>query len=151
MDFTFIIICIFTILPLTVLLHELGHFYLAQICQAEKIVVTIGVGKKLVKATFRNMSLVICILPIGGKTMYELIEEKSSRARIISIGGPLMNGVVAFLLLVPGFGTGDQYITIWFQWLALFNLWMFVINFLPLKIGDYYSDGWMVLLGGRTK
>ncbi|WP_161568299.1 site-2 protease family protein [Anaerobacillus alkaliphilus] len=140
----FIIFCTLTILPVTIVLHELGHLFFARLCQAKEISITLGIGNELFRFKSFNTTFIFCFLPIGGQTKYELLETKSWQRRIISIGGPLMNGWVAFLLLIPGIGYGTQYITIWFQWLAMFNIWMLLINTIPFKFGNYYSDGWIV-------
>lgn len=143
--FFFIFFCFMTILPLTIFLHELGHFFLAYICNGKNITVTIGVGKRLGHFKWKNGMLIVKKFPFGGNTTYELTMNKKLERFFISVGGPLLNGMVAFFLLLPGFGSGVEYMTIWFQWLAIFNLWMFVFNIVPYKLKTYYSDGWLAL------
>ncbi|MCT8139069.1 M50 family metallopeptidase [Anaerobacillus sp. CMMVII] len=145
MIFLFIVICFFTILPITLILHELGHFFCAIGCNAKKITVTIGTGFLVKNFKCNNTNFFFRILPLGGNTSYELAETAKCRQVIISLGGPLLNGMVACLLILPGIGYGDEYLTLWFQWLAFLNFWMFIINVTPFKMGRYHSDGWLIL------
>lgn len=143
--FIFVLLCFISILPITILLHELGHFFCALLCKASRITITIGIGKKIGQLKSKNSTLILHMLPLSGKTSYELVHYSKYRQILISIGGPVLNGFVGFLLLLPGIGHGDQLITFWFQWLALFNVWMFFVNILPFKFGKYSSDGWVVI------
>jgi Zn-dependent protease len=146
----FIMICFLTILPITIIIHEFGHFFCALACNVKKIKVSLGIGKKIGHLKYKELMFVIHILPLGGKTHYEMHTNNRLSQVIISIGGPFLNGIVAFLLLMQGIGSGEQYITLWFQWLAVFNLWMFVVNSIPFKIGKYYSDGWAAFYTIKT-
>lgn len=145
-NIVFIIFCFFTILPLTTLCHELGHFFVTRLFFIENVTVRIGSGKEMFRLKVKDLTVVLHIFPYGGTTFFELNKNLSSMKQIIlSLGGPLLNGCIAFFLLLPGLGSGDHYITIWFQWLALFNLWMCVMNLIPYKIGLFYSDGWVIV------
>lgn len=146
MGIIFLLFCFFTILPFTTLLHELGHFFAAKLCNAQNITVRIGSGKEMLKFKSGDTLFVFHMLPFGGYTVYELLKPTDLNFLIVSLGGPLLNGFVALLLLFPGFGHGTHLITIWFQWLALFNLWMCVFNIIPFKLTSYYSDGWSVII-----
>lgn len=142
----FIIISFFTILPLTTLIHELGHFFFARICLIKNVTLKIGSGRKLLNLRIKDFILMIHTFPFGGATFFETDYVLTRMKRIIiSIGGPLLNGVVAVLLILPGIGTGNHFVTLWFQWLALFNLIMCFMNLIPFKVGKYYSDGWIII------
>lgn len=142
----FLLFCFFTILPITTILHELGHFFCAKLCNAQNITVSIGSGKEIFNYKLGNTLFVLHMLPFGGHTVYELLKPTEWNYLTVSLGGPLLNGFVAFLLIIPGFGYGEDLITIWFQWLALFNIWMCIFNIIPFKLNSYYSDGWSVII-----
>lgn len=148
-EIIFLLFCFFTILPFTTILHELGHFFSAKLCHVQKITVRIGSGKEIIDFTWGDTIFILHILPFGGATAYELRKPTRMKSVIVALGGPLLNGFVAFLLFFPGFGYGDDLITIWFQWLTLFNLWMCVFNIIPYRFNNYYSDGWSVFIGVR--
>ena len=69
-----------------VVLHELGHSFVAQYY---------GVGVRQ-----------IILLPIGGVAQLERIPEKPSQEFGIAIAGPLVNFGLAVILAVIGFGLG---------------------------------------------
>lgn len=142
----FLLFCFFTILPFTTILHELGHFFSAKLCKAEKITVRIGSGKEILKYKSGDTLFVLHMLPFGGHIVYQLFKPTELNFLIVSLGGPLLNGFVALLLLFPGFGHGDHWVTLWFQWLALFNIWTCVFNIIPFKLNSYYSDGWSIII-----
>lgn len=142
----FVIFCFFTIIPLTTLIHEFGHFFCARICRAENISIMVGFGRELIRFRYSQYSISFHILPLGGVTLFEL-NESISRWRVvfISFGGPILNGLIGFMLITQFQAHSELYISNWLLWLALFNLWMSIINLFPIKIGTFSSDGFAIL------
>jgi Zn-dependent protease/CBS domain-containing protein len=112
-----------TLLFVTVVLHELGHSYLAQ-----------KYGIRIER---------IILLPIGGvSTMEELPKEPGQELRI-SLAGPMVNFVIAFicyllLLLLKGSYVG---VSSFLSFFILVNLFLGGFNLLPA----YPMDGGRVL------
>ncbi len=142
----FIIFCFFTIIPLTTLLHELGHYFMTKFYFVDNVTISVGSGKKLIHFKFKSLTFVLRIFPYGGATFFELTSYLSPLKQIwISLGGPLLNGFIAILLFSQVLGNDLDFITLWLQWFALFNLWVCVMNLIPYKIGTFYSDGWVIV------
>lgn len=144
-EFIFILFCTVTILPLTILLHELGHFFTALLFQARNIKVKVGFGNKIGTMKMKEYSISFHYLPFIGSTFYELAQPNDFKQVIISASGPILNGIIAFGLILQGFGNDPSFITLWFQWFIIYNFFMFIMNLIPFKLGSYYSDGWIVL------
>jgi stage IV sporulation protein FB len=125
------------LLFIIVLLHELGHSFAAQYYGVE------------VKQ--------IVLLPIGGVAQLASIPEKPSQEFVIAIAGPLVNFILAILMLIFGLlagfrvslaGAADIFRTMealgadaLFNYLFLTNLFLAIFNLLPA----FPMDGGRVL------
>jgi stage IV sporulation protein FB len=125
------------LLFIIVLLHELGHSFAAQYY---------GVGVRQ-----------IVLLPIGGVAQLASIPEKPGQEFVIAIAGPLVNFILAILMLIFGLlagfrvslaGAADIFRTMealgadtLFNYLFLTNLFLAIFNLLPA----FPMDGGRVL------
>jgi Zn-dependent protease/predicted transcriptional regulator len=112
-----------TLLFVTVVLHELGHSYLAQ-----------KYGIRIER---------IVLLPIGGVSAMEELPKEPGQELRISLAGPVVNFVIAFicyliLLLLKGSYTG---VSSFLSYFILLNLILGGFNLLPA----YPMDGGRVL------
>lgn len=130
-------VIVILLLFIIVLLHELGHSFAAQYY---------GVGVRQ-----------IVLLPIGGVAQLASIPEKPSQEFVIAIAGPLVNFILAILMvlfgLLVGFrvslaGAADIFRTMealgadaLFNYLFLTNLFLAIFNLLPA----FPMDGGRVL------
>ncbi len=95
-----------------VLLHELGHFVVAKLNDIEVKEFMIGFGPKLLKYQGKETEYTIRAIPLGGAVVMtgEEDEENDSprsftnkpiwRRLLVLVAGPLMNFVLAIILLV---------------------------------------------------
>lgn len=143
---TLIFICFITIIPLTTIIHELGHLFMAQIFAVKKLRLTIGAGPVIKKwKVFDSKITLRLFFFLGGYTTTDTDKElKNWKRACIALGGPLINGVVGVGLLVPGFGVGSDPITYWFQWFAIYNLWVCIANIIPYKRNEKKTDGYLI-------
>ncbi|MGO4887924.1 site-2 protease family protein [Anaerobacillus sp. MEB173] len=141
-----LILYFITIVPLTTFIHELGHLFTAQMMAVKKLRLTIGTGPVLKRWQIYDFHFTLRLFFfIGGYATTDSDKEIGRKRRaFIALGGPLLNGLVVFGLLLPGFGTGTASITYWFQWFALYNLWVCVVNLIPFQRGHRQSDGYIV-------
>lgn len=79
---------------------------------------------------------------LGGHTASERDPYYSKVEQIIiSLFGPLLNGVVGILSTLI-FSASNSSVLLFFN---LFNIWLCVINLIPYRIGDKQSDGYVIL------
>ena len=131
------------IAPLTLFIHEFGHSIGAYLVKSDKIQLFIGVGKRIFSFHISKISIHIhTIYMLGGHTASERnpFYTKSEQI-IISLFGPLLNGVMGILGTVLFYGSNSS-VLLFFN---LFNIWLCVINLIPYRIGDRQSDGYVVL------
>jgi regulator of sigma E protease len=110
-------------LSFLVFIHELGHFLVAKKVGVGVKTFSIGFGKKLLKYHHKGTDYCISAIPFGGyvamngeapgssknKDDDTAFANKSIRARAaIALGGPVVNIVFAFLILIPVFMIGYQ-------------------------------------------
>lgn len=112
---------------LAMLVHELGHLFMARLCHVPATEMGFGLGRKLSTFRIASLKLSIGLLPLGSFVALDgtVLKERSVRAQLlVHLGGVIFN-IVAGLL---------TYGTI-FGWL---NLLIAAGNILPL----YQHDGW---------
>jgi len=110
---TLTVIC----LGLVVVIHELGHLFMARWLGVRVERFTVGFGHEIFGWTSRGIRYAVCIIPLGGmvKLAGEFMDERKNkpdeffsqpwyRRNLIALAGPLMNYILAFALfaLVAG-------------------------------------------------
>lgn len=104
------IICIVLLFGLLIFAHELGHFILAKINNVKVEEFSIGMGPKIISKKGKETVYSLRALPIGGYNKFlgdegecddprALINKPPLRKLSVIIAGPLMNLVLAVILL----------------------------------------------------
>lgn len=124
MVFTTIIAFIF-VLGVVVLVHELGHFFVAKMNGIYVMTFSFGLGPKILKRRFGETEYAICAIPFGGYVKFagESFEEedqtgekqesefdvpedqlyrnkKPQQKMAVVLAGPLMNAVLSIVLFI---------------------------------------------------
>src|SRR5690554_4910662 len=95
------LVFVLCIVPLSLLIHECGHALSAKVFHANKILISIGVGKKLWETETNTFHICLRLFPFLNS--YSLTERQAPFNRfekiVITLMGPVMNGVVSTILL----------------------------------------------------
>ncbi len=136
------IFLIFAIAPLSTFFHELGHALAAKQVKAEVVTLRIGKGKQLFRIEIRELQIeIFSLFFMGGHTVSSRSPSyKLNELIYITLLGPLLNGIIAFLLILINRIEPFKFIelAIWF------NLWLFFVNMIPIRIKDKHTDGYIV-------
>lgn len=136
------IIFILIIVPISLFTHELGHLLGAKYLKADRVIISIGTGKKLYSLNYKNIKLDISLFVMfHAYTNSERKPEFSNKEfALITAMGPLLSllltGIIGLILL-----TITSEIMIYFFY---FNLWLSVINMIPFKLRGQKSDGYLI-------
>ncbi|QQZ09816.1 hypothetical protein [Heyndrickxia vini] len=140
---------LFIAAPITIFIHEFGHALGSLLMRADKIEMNIGSGRKIYSIHCYKWTINVYLLYILGAHTFSEREPYFSKLEqiVITAFGPLLNGVVWFIFQwwIPIHSQN-----IW-QLFALFNLWLFLVNLIPFKIGGKQSDGYTILQKLLTK
>lgn len=152
MDIYLFLYLLFAAAPISIILHEIGHAFAAKIVNADSIMISIGKGKRLKVIFLGRMQLVIyTAFFLGGLAESKRKTPYSPREIVwIAMLGPITNGMIAFLFYVLNEIYPNNYLQL-FYW---FNVWLAVVNIIPFKLKDKYTDGYMimqVILGNSIK
>ncbi|AIF45442.1 M50 family metallopeptidase [Virgibacillus sp. SK37] len=128
--------------PVSIVIHELGHALMAIVLKAQKVEVSIGAGKKLWGLSQKSFQLSIYSLYfLGGVVEHEKEHPYKLREVIwISLAGPIMNAIVAFVFYLLYDWIPNDYISLF----LLFNIWLAVVNLIPFKIKEKQTDGYTI-------
>lgn len=143
MSIQVIVLFILLVVPLSLIIHEIGHIVGAKFKQANHIQLTIGSGKEVSQFTLIGVKITVRIIYIFGTYTATIREVPFNRMEkiIISAMGPLFNGLLATLLYIAYYNMYHHYVL----FLAfLFNLWLLCVNLIPYKIGMKQSDGYII-------
>ncbi len=105
------------IFSLLIVVHELGHFFMAKSFGVNVIEFSVGMGPKILKKQGKNTLYSLRALPIGGSCMMEGEDEETGSSTsftaqpvwkrlLILLAGPFMNfilGAIVVLILVSQF------------------------------------------------
>ncbi|UFJ39516.1 hypothetical protein LOK74_15815 [Brevibacillus humidisoli] len=135
-----IMLFLFVVAPLGILVHECGHLLIAILMRVRECKIHLGVGPVLYSGSRVTVRLAFFM---GGTTEYSVSEDPSMRGKValISLGGPLSNLLCYWLI--------QQWITSYHiesilpTYFLMFNLWLAVMNVIPVKLGQIRSDGWL--------
>jgi Zn-dependent protease len=130
------------IAPISTFFHEFGHAIAARTLKASEITLKMGKGKRLFAITLQGLNIEIySLFFIGGHTVSSRHPFYKKRELIyISLMGPLSNGIIALLLYFYLSYEVNVYIELSF-W---FNIWLFVMNIIPIHLNNKYTDGYIV-------
>lgn len=135
-----LLILIFWTAPLSLLIHEWGHVLPALWSRADQSEISIGSGKRLFSITMKRVRIHFHMVFFHGA--HSLNERRIQFSKVekawVSLGGPLLNGVVAVTLLL---GPWDQ-LSSHVQWFGWFNAYLAIVNCVPFHLKGRKSDGY---------
>ncbi|MFQ3542923.1 site-2 protease family protein [Halobacillus rhizosphaerae] len=138
-----LITLIFIAAPVSLLIHELGHVTVALFLGAENSLISLGSGQEILKGRIGKLDFRIHLFLFHGA--YSLNENKqsftNSQQALISMGGPVMNVCLSAAL----YFTGISQLSVLLHWLFLFNLYLAVVNLVPISIKGRKSDGYRIV------
>jgi len=118
---------------------------------ASSVEITIGAGKKVWEGTIKNIRIAVRRV-FFANSHANATREKPFKKRekiIISFCGPFFSGLSALIFFIGHYSNPSAILYIF----GLFNIWLAIVNLLPLKIGQKESDGYTIcklLLKKRT-
>ena len=149
MDMYLILYLLFVVGPVSIILHEAGHAFAAHTAKADRILLSIGMGKKIYEKSFNKLQLSIHrFFFMGGfSASSRNTAFKASEMIWIALMGPLTSGLLACAFYLIHVAFPSNYFLLFF----LFNVWLTVINLLPLNVGGKQSDGYKIFRLIRNK
>lgn len=126
--------------PLSLFLHECGHVLPALWFQADQSHLSLGSFKKLCSLRVYRVHIHIHALFFhGAHSINERsIEFTKKEKACISIGGPLMNGMISCI----GFLLGTELSSFHYELFIWFNAYLAIVNSIPFRIRRRESDGY---------
>ncbi|MCL1795629.1 MAG: M50 family metallopeptidase [Clostridia bacterium] len=97
---------------LVILVHELGHFWAAKLTGVHVVEFSVGLGPSILRRRSKTgTAFTLRVLPLGGYCRFlgdddalehqkAYFEEKVWKRVFVSLGGPVMNYIGAFLILI---------------------------------------------------
>ena len=128
------------LIPITTVIHELGHIIPVIIFGGEITSIRFGLGNKLF-----NLGIVEVkwIYFLGGSFHYKNLQNYNKHKKIfIMFSGPLLNLITAIVLLTVIIIFGKSMIL---SQLTLMSLIYFVVNLIPFAFGKLNTDGKQIL------
>ena len=98
---------IFSILFLSIAIHEFGHLLMCFVCKVKADEYAIGFGRKLFGFDFKGTHYALRMIPFGGFVQMntDSYTNSSRKAKVaICLGGPLIN-IITFSLIIIGLFT----------------------------------------------
>lgn len=138
-----IIVLIFLMAPISLFIHELGHVLPGLFFGSERSIIHIGRGSSLLHWRGKKLELSIHLWFFQGA--YSINERSpvftNYEKILISVGGPLLNGLLALTLSVFFSEVENPYVKVF----LLFNLYLATVNLIPFSFKGKGSDGYRVL------
>jgi hypothetical protein len=140
------------LLPLVIATHEAGHWLAARALGFDVHAVRIGTGRPLAEFRWRGVPVVWAENPALGFVQCTIRGERWLRTRqlLLSAAGPATHGLWLWLasgladsLGQPLLGFVDGFRPL--SSLSLVNAVLLLVNLLPLRVGDFYTDGARIL------
>ena len=143
MDLYLILYLIFAVAPISIVLHEFGHAFAARVVNADDIIISIGKGKQCKVIGFNRIQLIFhTVFFLGGLAESRRTEPyKKGELVWIAISGPITNALIAFLIYMLNEMYPNNYLQLFFS----FNIWLAVVNIIPLKVKEKNTDGYMIM------
>ncbi|MCH1625587.1 site-2 protease family protein [Ferdinandcohnia quinoae] len=131
---------LFLSVPLTNLLHEVGHVSGAKFLGIKGSQIQLGTGPKLfhfhVKETKVDVMLAYFIGAYSTNEYQGRLQEW--KRGVISLSGPILNIIVVVIMTILGLTETTS-----LRLFILFNLWVGGVNIIPFKIKEKESDGYI--------
>ena len=140
------ILAITVVIPLIILIHEMGHAFFARIFGGEITNITLGMGKKI--CTIGILDIRILYLA-GGTSSYKNLKKDSKISKIlILLGGVIFNIITMALVFVPALILYPKYniesslvLSTIFHTFLEFSFMVILFNILPIKMINMNTDG----------
>ncbi len=138
----FISLLVLVVVPITNFFHETGHIFIAKLFNLKGSDIVIGTGPKLISFNLleTNVQFNLFYFLGGYSTNVSEGEITNWQRGLISLGGPLINIMVASLLLISNLPY-----SMLVELFILFNLWVGLVNLVPYKFLNRESDGFVFL------
>ncbi|GAB3052560.1 site-2 protease family protein [Virgibacillus ainsalahensis] len=143
MDIYLLLYLIFIVAPCSTTIHELGHAFAARSVNADRITLSVGMGKRIWKVFLGRVQIIFHLaFFVGGLAKSERkIPYQSVEIIWFTIWGPITSGIFALLAYI----LFTMYPNGYLQLLYLFNLWLAVVNIIPFKMKEKQTDGYIIL------
>ncbi|HLR73976.1 MAG TPA: site-2 protease family protein [Virgibacillus sp.] len=143
MNLNLLLFLIFIVAPIGTVIHELGHVIGASLVKSDRIMLSIGTGKKLGTISLKNVDISIhTLFFLGGYTYYERKDTYQSNELIwMTILGPISSCLFAYIFYYCYQVAPNSY----FKLLFLFNAWLTIVNIVPFKFRRKSSDGYIIV------
>lgn len=92
----YFITIILSILFLT-FIHELGHYIFAKYYTKSRVIMKIGIGKKLFSIKYKDYYFCLKLIPIGGMVLFKEKPLKKYQKIMIGLAGPVFS-IIAFIV-----------------------------------------------------
>jgi hypothetical protein len=133
-----IVLAVVVLLPVHVLVHELGHGVAALFLTRGNVFVRVGAGQTRLSYDLGRLAIMAGSLRLGrpgGCCVYNVFDASSRTRGIVAACGPLTSIAMGILCAVSlPHTTGLLRDVCW--WLAMFGLGDGVVNAVPLKLTD---------------
>ena len=131
------------VVPVSMLVHELGHAFGAILIGAASVSIQLGIGRKVLSLKFGKVRLTIRLIPWFGAYTKSMLRAETSNLKgaLIPAGGPIISMAVFAILLLSYI----EWTTEWLSFALLFNGWLAIVNTIPFRLGKKQSDGYTVL------
>jgi Zn-dependent protease len=149
------------VLPLTVLLHELGHAAMAAMRAQADVRLEVGSGPVAWRGRLARIDMAVhpLVMPagMGGAVSFDATRASATDVLLVALAGPLTSLIGTVFAWIWFASTPDD------SWLspllavaALTGLLLTVVNLLPMSIRDrngavmWRTDGWHALSAARV-
>ncbi|WP_160807159.1 zinc metalloprotease [Virgibacillus salexigens] len=142
MEFVKLVYLLLLVAPVSIFIHEFGHAIAAWLIGADRIYISIGVGKKGKTVIVGKVHMIIYPLFFLGGVATSEKQPCYTRLEIIfiSIFGPFVSGVVVIICWFFYQMNANSLI----QLFLLFNAWLSIINLIPFRYQGKRTDGYVV-------
>lgn len=135
-----LLLFLFFFVPLTNLLHEVGHVVAGRFLGINGTLIQLGSGPKLFHFDIKHTEInVMAIYFIGAFSTSDYSDRLVDWKRgVISLSGPLVNICIVLAMIFIGWTETTS-----LRLFILFNLWVGVVNIIPFKVKGKESDGYI--------
>ncbi|MUV39734.1 hypothetical protein JNUCC1_03618 [Lentibacillus sp. JNUCC-1] len=137
-----IMLFLIVIVPVSNALHEAGHMAAAAAVHSDRFNMIIGSGRPLWQLDFGRLTITVHRMFFIGASAEQTRESPFTplEKTWISLCGPLLNVFASLIGLMALNWISLPLI----EWFILYNMWLGIMNLIPLKIKQRQSDGYII-------